>query len=195
MKLRHHPLGIFFWLSILTSVFTGRLPAQDVFTLQVGSPPPPPSILVSHGDLWRYRKGTNSPGTGWQTIADTSLDSTWLSGRGGFGYADNTPETVNCQTLLPDMKVAAATNYLTLYMRRTFQITSPVDSSQHLQLTMDWVDGFVAYLDGVEIQRAVTREAVGVEPAYNSTAVATHESSHGNSTPINPPVTYDFGRS
>src|SRR5256885_18574 len=90
--------------------------------------------LVNHGDSWRFHKGTNAPQTGWKTIADASLDSTWASGNGGIGYADNTPETVNCQTLIPDMKSL----YSTLYMRRQFTISSPVDPSMHLVLSMDY---------------------------------------------------------
>src|SRR6185295_15486348 len=60
--------------------------------------------LVSHTDTWRDHKGTNAPQTNWQTVSDAALDATWGVGNGGFGYADNTPETSNCQTLLPDMR-------------------------------------------------------------------------------------------
>src|SRR6184192_3125695 len=77
-------------------------------------------ILVSHGDNWHYRKGTNTPQSNWKVVADTGLDATWLTGNGGIGYADNTGETTNCQTLLPDMR----SSYSTLYMRRQFTISS-----------------------------------------------------------------------
>src|ERR1051325_10528824 len=100
--------------------------------------------LVNHGDSWRYHKGTNAPQTGWKTIADASLDSTWASGNGGIGYADNTTETQFVQTMLSDMRNL----YTTVYIRRTFQIASSVDPTSHLKLTMDWDDGFIAWLDG-----------------------------------------------
>src|SRR6266496_3414240 len=48
------------------------------------------TLLVSHTNSWHYRKGTNAPPSGWQTAIDSALDSTWLTGNGGFGYADNT---------------------------------------------------------------------------------------------------------
>src|SRR6059036_3002965 len=35
--------------------------------------------LVNHADTWRYRKGTSVPQASWKTLADTSLDGTWLS--------------------------------------------------------------------------------------------------------------------
>src|SRR4051794_5252037 len=104
------------------------------FTLQIGSPAAPATTLVSHTNIWRFHKGTNAPQSGWQTNNDANLDSTWASGAGGFGYADNVPETANCGTLLPDM----LNLYTTVYFRRAFQITSPIDPAVHLQLTMDY---------------------------------------------------------
>ena len=109
--------------------------AQGTFTLQVGAPPSPPTPLVTHGDTWRYHKGTNAPQAGWQTVADASLDSTWGSGNGGFGYANNANETSLCQTLLADM----LNRYATVYMRRSFQIAGAIDPSLRLTLMMDWV--------------------------------------------------------
>ena len=169
--------------------FASPLLAQGTLSVQVGTPPSPPTSLVNHGDLWRYHKGTNAPQAGWQTISDASLDTTWANGNGGIGYADNANETSICQTLLADMR----NRYTTVYLRRSFQINSAVDPGLHLLLTMDWDDGFVAYLDGMESQRALAPGAVGVEPAYNAVATGLHESSRGNSPPINPPTTYDLG--
>ncbi len=163
--------------------------AQGTFSVQVGTPPSPPTPLVNHGDLWRYHKGTNAPQAGWQTISDASLDTTWSSGNGGIGYADNANETSNCQTLLADMR----NRYTTVYLRRSVQINNAVDPNLHILLTMDWDDGFVAYLDGAEIQRWLAPGAAGVEPAYDAVATDVHESSRGNSQPINPPTKYDLG--
>ena len=60
--------------------------------------------LVSHGEVWRYRKGkVNAPQASWKTAADATLDATWLTGKGGFGFADNANETSLCQTILGDM--------------------------------------------------------------------------------------------
>src|SRR5437660_516648 len=177
-------LCIFICLSMAVPTF-----AQGTLTVQVGGAPSPPTTLVNHGDLWRFHKGTNAPQPGWRTLADASLDLTWASGNGGVGYADNANETSLCQTLLTDM----TNRYTTVYLRRSFLITNTADANLHLSLTMDWDDGFVAYLDGVEIQRALAPGAAGVEPAYTNVATGLHESSRGNSAPINPPTTYDLG--
>src|SRR3954452_17936714 len=79
------------WALFAVLFFTSTAPllaAQGIFTLQVGSPPAPAVPLVNHGDTWLYHKGTNAPQAGWTNILDASLDGTWASGTGGFGYGD-----------------------------------------------------------------------------------------------------------
>src|SRR5207244_10703276 len=98
--------------------FASPLLAQGTLSVQVGTPPSPPTPLVNHGDLWRYHKGTNAPQAGWRTIADASLDTTWASGNGGIGYADNANETSLCQTLLTDMR----RKYTTVYLEGSFTV-------------------------------------------------------------------------
>jgi hypothetical protein len=165
-------------LSVALLAHVIHSPAQ-VLTIQVG---PQPTALVSHGDEWRYRLGSTSPVSGWQTNADGTLDATWLSGRGGFGYSTDTPaEVARCQTLLNGMFNGPTT----LYTRRTFEITEEVDPTRHLILTMDWDDGFVAYLDGEEIKRSNVLGTVGVEPLNTATASPNHESGQA--------ATYDLG--
>ena len=143
--------------------------------------------LVNHGDSWRYRKGSNgAPQSNWKTVADFGLDGTWLTGNGGIGYADNINETSLCQTILTDMQNA----YTTVAMRRTFQITSNLDSSLHIMLTMDWDDGFIAWLDGAFLASELSPGAPA-EPAANALATGLHESSRGSSGL--PPMTFDVG--
>ncbi|HRT09781.1 MAG TPA: hypothetical protein P5233_15480, partial [Candidatus Paceibacterota bacterium] len=73
--------------------------------------------LVSHGDTWRFHKGTNAPQPNWTLAPDAALDATWAAGQGGFGYADGGgQETNNCRTILSDMK----NSYTTLYIRKQF---------------------------------------------------------------------------
>ena len=144
--------------------------------------------LVSHGEVWRYRKGkVNAPPASWKTAADATLDATWLTGKGGFGFADNANETSLCQTILGDMHNA----YTTVAMRKSFQVAAEFDPTLHLMLTMDWDDGFIVWLDGVYLT-SVNSPNAPAEPAYNATASALHESSRGNSSP-QAAVTYDLG--
>jgi hypothetical protein len=144
--------------------------------------------LVNHTNTWRYRKGqTSSPQANWKTVAEAGLDATWLTGNGGFGFADNTNETNQVRTVLADMHNA----YTTVAMRRTFQVTSNINSSFHLTLTMDWDDGFIAWLDGVYLTSWFSPGAPN-EPLYNDSATDLHESSRGNSSP-EPIRNFDVG--
>jgi hypothetical protein len=103
---------------------------------------------VNSGDDWRYRKGTSAPQTGWQTIPDASLDATWLTGAGGFGYGDGDDATE-----LLDM--AGGSGYRTVYIRREFTV-EPGDliAADKVILDIDYDDAYVAYLDGVEVARS-----------------------------------------
>lgn len=162
----------------------GILLLSVTFSLQADIP------LVGHGDAWRYRKGTTAngaPQANWKAVSDASLDGTWLSGSGGFGYADNTTETALCLTLLNDMKGS----YSTVAMRKSFQVTSNLDSTLRLQLTMDWDDGFIAFLDGVFLASDHSPGSPA-EPSYSANATGLHESSRGDST-REPPTVYDLG--
>lgn len=162
--------------------------SAQVFTVQVGTPPAAPETIVSRTNIWRWHKGTNAPVVGWQTNLDATLGGQWLTGPGGFGYSDSAAETNNCRTILSDM----LNNYRTLYMRREFTITNAIDPSARLRFTMDYDDGFVAYLDGVEVQRtANVPGTVGVEPSNTVLANPTHESSLGSSGL--PPLVTDLG--
>lgn len=143
--------------------------------------------LVAYSDAWRYHKGTNAVQANWKTMADSGLDTTWPTGNGGFGYADNPSELALVQTPLTDM----AGRYTTVFMRRTFDVTAAVDPALHLALTMDFDDGFIAWLDGVYLT-SVNSPGAPAEPAYTAVASGSRESSLGNTSP-NPAVTYDLG--
>lgn len=174
-------------IPVLAGVLVSGVAAQNL-TVQVGAPPPAPTVLVNHGDSWRYHKGTNAPALGWQTDSDNTLGPEWLAGNGGIGYSTDTAgETNNCKTILTDM----VNNYRTLYMRRTFTISSGFDTNLNLLLRMDWDDGFVAWLDGVEIARTNAPGAVGTEPTNTALATVNHESSLGSGG--GPAVTWNLG--
>ena len=144
--------------------------------------------LVNHGDTWRYKKGTSAAQADWKTAADANLDGTWLSGPGGFGYGD--PGIAGEATTLSDMQrvTGGQAGYLTIFTRRSFNVASAVDTNLHLQLTIDWDDGYVVYLDGSELNRAYVTVA---SPIYTTPATNTHEASCCDSP--NPARVIDLG--
>ena len=133
------------------------------------------TTLVSAGSTWHYHKGTNAPQTDWKSAADADLNLEWATGLGGFGYGDGDDATI-----FTDMNVGSA-RYTTVYIRQTFNIAAPLDSSLQLRLTVDYDDAYVAYLDGQEIARSanIVGGVVGTEPVYTNRASSTHEASGG----------------
>jgi hypothetical protein len=82
-------------------------------------------------------------------------------------------------------------NYSTVAMRKTFEVIAAVDPNLHLVLTMDFDDGFIAWLDGVFLT-SVNSPSSPNEPAFNALATASHESSRGDNS-AQPVITYDAG--
>jgi len=107
-------------------------------------------------DIWSYFMGSQNPPSGWNTNGFDA--SAWLSGPGGIGYGDNDDGTV----IAPSMSV---------FMIKTFfiQDVSVIESSI---FSMDYDDGFVAYLNGTEIARA---NIDGAYPPYNKPTIGDHE--------------------
>ncbi len=175
----------------LAAMISTSVHAQ-ILTVQLGSPPSPPTPLVHHADTWHFHKGTNDPQADWQSIGDGALDADWGTAPGGFGFGDNaitnTPGPSYESTPLPDM----VGRYSTFFIRRSFTVGEGIDTNRHLLLTMDYDDGFVAYLDGAEIQRANTTNGVGSSVTFTQTTERSHEASCCNA-PTNAATTYDLG--
>lgn len=133
--------------------------------------------LVSRDEVWRYRKNGGALPAGWRTTADANLSASFLSGPGGFGYADNTAEVALVQTPLADMEDL----YSTIAIRKSFAIAESVDPSLHLYLRVDFDDGFIAWLDG-NFLSSFNSPGSPNEPVYNAVATANHESSRGDNT-------------
>ncbi|MBI4600854.1 MAG: lamin tail domain-containing protein, partial [Planctomycetes bacterium] len=117
--------------------------------------------LVQVGDPWRYWKGTQAPPGA--TLAWTQRgydDQAFLVGPTGIGYGDGDDATV-----LGDME----DNYTTVYARRVFTVADPALVGS-LALEIDFDDGFVAYLNGVEVARRNAPGNAGGAVAPDATA-------------------------
>ncbi|MGH9869646.1 MAG: LamG-like jellyroll fold domain-containing protein [Candidatus Polarisedimenticolia bacterium] len=125
-----------------------------------------PPLPILRGDTWRYMKGTVQPPAEWNTAGFD--EAGWLSGASGIGYGDGDDATV-----LADMQ----NGYSTVYMRRLFDVPSP-SAIDGLDLKVDYDDGFVAYLNGVEVAR---RNVPAGALTISSMASSSHEASGGAS--------------
>ena len=95
--------------------------------------------LVNDGDTWRYNAGAPGAPVGWE---EPDYDDTaWPQGPSGFGRGYEHLQT----TLTEDV----------IYVRRAFTLTeAQLEDARHLMLHIDFDDGFVAYLNGVEVARS-----------------------------------------
>ncbi len=116
-------------------------------------------------EVWRYCKGTTAPSvpsSAWRGLEFD--DAAWLAGATGFGYGDNDDATV-----LADMQ----NGYASVFARKVFTIDD-VGAIENLILRVNFDDGFVAYLNGIEVARSCLG-SVGQDFAYNALATASHE--------------------
>ncbi|MEN6427130.1 MAG: hypothetical protein ABFE13_17380 [Phycisphaerales bacterium] len=131
--------------------------------------------LILEGDVWRYFKGTQPAPADWNSLAFD--DSTWLSGPTPIGFESSSGYESRIATNLTDMH----NGYLSVYARREFSIDDP-SRVVALSFTMDYDDGYVAYLNGVEI----ATQSAPTSRAYDQPATASHEACCGTSTPTGP---------
>ena len=110
--------------------------------------------VVFNSDTWHYEIGSSDIPSIW---VNPSYDvSQWETGPGGFGYGDEDDNTI-------------ITECVSVYLRIDFEL---VDTSviHYGILHADYDDGFVAYLNGVEIARSDFFGTVGNPPDFFETA-------------------------
>ncbi|MCC7375024.1 MAG: DUF1800 family protein [Verrucomicrobiales bacterium] len=128
-------------------------------------------VVLDLGAGWKYLKGTKEPAPGTNGVATTAWanpdfnDSAWTAGSTGIGYGDNDDATT-----LTDMR----NNYVSVYLRRAFTVSDP-EALSNLLLSVDYDDGFVAYLNGTEIARSETMQDTGTPPPFNRASNGSHE--------------------
>ncbi len=116
-----------------------------------------------------YRANGSDPGIGSSWTLEAFDDSNWPTGSFGTGYETATGAQQLIQTPVP-----AGTR--SIYTRSTFQIGN-VASVVNLRIGADYDDGWVAWINGVEVYRS-PQMPPGV-PAWN-TSPAMHESSNAS---------------
>lgn len=114
--------------------------------------------IVFDSSNWSYTIPTSATDSLWFT--SNFDDSNWTIAPGGFGMGDADDNTV-----LPN-------GTSVVFQRIHFEVSNPL-VIQKLILAADFDDGFVAYLNGIEIARYGFSSAV--QPQYNDFAEGQHE--------------------
>jgi hypothetical protein len=93
--------------------------------------------IISRDAEWQYIVPDKEIGDSWK---NTGYDaSVWNTGSSGFGYGDNDDSTV-------------LNNIISVFIRKEFTVTD-LEDIKDLVLSIDYDDGFVAYINGHEIAR------------------------------------------
>jgi hypothetical protein len=125
-------------------------------------------VLVEFGAPARYLANLSDPGIGAAWTQPSFSDSSWPDGWYGVGYENGTGAENLILTVVPS-------GAFSVYTRATFTVGDPSRITA-VRMGADHDDGFVAYVNGVEVLRSPEMPA-GV-PAWNTSA-ASHESSNG----------------
>ena len=118
---------------------------------------PARELLLGPGDPARYRVPRSPVGAQWVELG--FADGGWVTGTTGIGFGDGDDATV-----VPDGTRA-------VFLRQSFRLDD-LAALRQLRLYVDFDDGFVAYVNGVEVARA---NMAGVRPPYDALAEADHE--------------------
>jgi hypothetical protein len=136
------------------------------------------TALVRDGENWKYLKGLklqetdpdppSVPADAWRNAGFN--DAAWLEGPAPIGF--DTPANPEFKTVLDDM----LDKYLTVFFRKEFDVPSKEGMDQ-LVLKLGYDDGFVAYLNGIEVARKNVRAG---QETYLDRASATTETKLGD---------------
>ncbi len=131
------------------------------------------TVLIASNSYWLFVKGTNeasSPTNAWRLLDFDA--SSWSNAPAPFFYGDPYSNGVPAYTYLFDM----LSNYSTIYLRQEFTVANRT-AITNLLLNAQSDDGFIAWLNGVEVLRV---NAPSGEVPYNGVApVAANESNQG----------------
>ncbi len=135
----------------------------------------PRSTLVRSNANWRFLKGyaeASEPMSAWRAPAFD--DSGWSNSAAPFFFGDPYTNANNRGTLLSDMN----SNYVSIYLRQEFNVESR-GSITSLLLNHQSDDGFIAWLNGVEVLRYNVPGGANGDLPYNTNA-ATASAEPGN---------------
>lgn len=104
----------------------------------------PPTVLIEKGSSWKFLDDGSNQGTAWK---DNSFDnSTWTSNVAPFGYGDPCNTTVSYGP-------STTNKFTTTYFTKDITIADITALTTDLEFGIRRDDGFVLYINGVEVNR------------------------------------------
>jgi hypothetical protein len=129
--------------------------------------PGPEIVMVDASSSMRYLANNSDPGLGLGWVNPGFDDSSWATGNYGVGYEAATGAQDLLNTIVP-------VGTQSVYTRLSFNLTG-ADPIENMYLGLDYDDGVIVWLNGVEIHR--TAEMPAGAPDWD-TPVQSHESSN-----------------
>ena len=104
----------------------------------------PPTVLIEKGSSWKFLDNGSNQGTSWK---DNSFDNTtWVSNIAPLGYGDPCKTTVS-------FGPSSTNKYTTTYFTKDITIADITALTTDLEFGIRRDDGFVLYVNGVEVVR------------------------------------------
>ena len=135
---------------IYTTLFLNFLTAQNHW-----------ETAIFASDEWKYVVPSEEPLSNWNEL--NFEDGMWMSSQGGFGYADGDDGTI----------IGPA---ISVYFRKIFNVLNKNKLSCAI-LSADYDDGYIAYLNGIEISRSYNLPEPGTFVSFDETTYYDHEAS------------------
>ncbi|CAM4417543.1 alkaline phosphatase PhoX [Flavobacterium terrigena] len=124
----------------------------------------PPTVLIEKGSSWKFLDNGSDQGTTWK---DNAFDNTtWVSNLAPFGYGDPCKTTVS-------FGGNAASKYTTTYFTKDINIADITSLTTDLEFGIRRDDGFVLYVNGVEVVRNNMPAGTITSATFASTAIST----------------------
>ncbi|MFT7639293.1 MAG: hypothetical protein ACI9G1_001029, partial [Pirellulaceae bacterium] len=114
-----------------------------------------------------------SLGTSWTGGNEPFDDGSWIVGSNGVGYEDGSGFESYLNTILPGRDANDTNGTTSAYIRAEFSVAD-TNAIDNLVLRMRYDDGFVAYLNGQEVERFNAPGAIGTPAAFDATATGTN---------------------
>ncbi len=127
----------------------GGAVAEGAVQYSGASPAPIDVPVIAKGDVWKYSDAGAKPAENW-TAPDYD-DSSWSSGASRLGFASSGTFGTALNRYVGGG--SSGTQVTTYYFRKTFTMPAGAELMTELKAALDCDDGYVAYINGVEVKR------------------------------------------
>ena len=124
--------------------------------------------FIEQGSAMRYLANAVDPGIGTNWTGEVFDDSAWTAGTYGVGFDEDGDARLLLDTTVP-------IGVRSVYTRAMFNVAD-TNALTNLYLGVDYDDGYIAWINGVEIYRS--SQMPGGDPTWFTVTSSSHESSN-----------------